>query len=305
MFNDLFSKGGLSLDRLRTFCAVAETGGVTKAAGGDPTRQSQFSRQIKELETFFGVELTRRQGKTIVLSPAGVRLARIARESFISLNDFQNACKDEPLESSIGAGDALLQWLLFPQIGQLYDTLPKVSFNIVSLRTLDIAERVNDQRLDFGLIRKDATSPLHKFESLGVQTFSLFVPVRLLEAKGEKDWKKVVAKVPLATIAGDGMFRGSLEREALRTKLHINFSLSCSSFPLAARALQSERYAAILPSIASSELDPKRFRVVPAPFLKRQAREICLAWNPRTEALRPEIAQIKGHLVRLLRLTKT
>ena len=145
MFNDLFSQGGLSLDRLRTFCAVAETGGVTKAAGGDPTRQSQFSRQIKELETFFGVQLTRRQGKIIILSPAGIRLARIARESFIGLSDFQRACKDEPLESSIGAGDALLQWLLFPQMGQLYDTLPKVSFNVVSLRTLDIAERVNDQ----------------------------------------------------------------------------------------------------------------------------------------------------------------
>jgi DNA-binding transcriptional LysR family regulator len=128
--------------------------------------QSQFSRQIKELEAFFGTELTRRQGKGIALSPAGIRLAKIARESFVALDDFNRGCKNEPLNISIGAGDALLQWLLFPRIAQLHDALPTVAFHFQSLRTLDIAERVNDLRLHFGFVRKDAVSPLHKCEPL-------------------------------------------------------------------------------------------------------------------------------------------
>lgn len=305
MFNDLFAKGGLSLDRLRSFCCVAEAGGVTKAAGGDPTRQSQFSRQIKELETFFGIELTRRQGKSIVLSSAGIRLARIARESFAALDDFHRACKDEPIEFSIGAGDALLQWLLFPRIAQLHDTLPSAAFNVLSLRTLDIAERVSDLRLDFGLVRKDAISPLHKCEPLGTQTYSLFVPVRLLDSKKAPDWKDVIANIPLATIAGEGMFRASLEKEAMKGKIPLNFSLACSSFPQAAKALQSERYAAILPSIASAELDQKRFATIAAPFLKSQAREICLIWNPRVVNLRPMTVEVKNHLAKLFRLPKS
>ena len=41
----LFAAGGLSLERLRSFLAVAEAGSIAKAAKGDPTRQSQFSRQ--------------------------------------------------------------------------------------------------------------------------------------------------------------------------------------------------------------------------------------------------------------------
>ena len=304
MFNDLFAKGGLSLDRLRSFCAVAEAGGVTKAAGGDPTRQSQFSRQIKELETFFGTELTRRQGKSIVLSSAGIRLARIARESFAALSDFSRACQNEPIEFSIGAGDALLQWLLFPRIAQLYDTIPGAAFNVLSLRTLDIAERVSDLRLDFGLIRKDAVSPLHKSEPLGKQTYSLFAPVKLLESQKTPNWKEVVAKMPLATIAGEGMFRASLEKEALKGKTQFKFSLLCSSFPQAAKALQSERYAAILPSIASVELDPRRFVAIPAPFLKAQAREVCLIWNPRAENLRPQMLDVKNHLSKFFRFPK-
>lgn len=54
MATDLLSQGGLSLERLRSFCLVAEAGGVTKAAKGDAARQSQFSRQVKELEECFG-----------------------------------------------------------------------------------------------------------------------------------------------------------------------------------------------------------------------------------------------------------
>ena len=60
MFNELLSEGGLSLDRLKNFCAVAEAGGIARVAGGDPAKQSLYSRQLRELEQFFGAELTRR-----------------------------------------------------------------------------------------------------------------------------------------------------------------------------------------------------------------------------------------------------
>ena len=59
MFNELLSEGGLTLDRLKNFCAIAEAGGIARIAGGDPAKQSLYSRQVKELEQFFGVELTR------------------------------------------------------------------------------------------------------------------------------------------------------------------------------------------------------------------------------------------------------
>ena len=67
-FARLFTVSGLSLDRLRTFLRVAEAGNLAKAAKGDTTRQSQFSRQIKELEAFFGVALTRRVGRRIEIT---------------------------------------------------------------------------------------------------------------------------------------------------------------------------------------------------------------------------------------------
>lgn len=61
MNRPLLARGGLSLDRLASLVALADAHGISAAARGDPARQSQFSRQLKEFETFFGVALIERR----------------------------------------------------------------------------------------------------------------------------------------------------------------------------------------------------------------------------------------------------
>jgi DNA-binding transcriptional LysR family regulator len=302
MFDGLFAENGLSLERLRSFCMVAEAAGVSKAALKNANRQSQFSRQIKDLEGFFGVELMRRHGQGIVLTAAGKRLARTAREIFVELEDFTADSKSTPPTFSIGAGDSLLQWLLFPNIGALQKALPKIGLNVYGLPTLEIVDRLSDLRLDFGLVRKDAVSPGLKCHSLGFEKFALFVPRRLFSGKNPPSLNDVISTVPLSTIAGEGRFRAVLLKQARKHKLPLRFSLCCSTFPQAARALLSERYAAILPTIAVNELDPERFSLISAAPLEFESREICLVWNARSARLRPRTTAIRDCLVKLLKL---
>jgi DNA-binding transcriptional LysR family regulator len=302
MFDSLFAESGLSLERLRSFCMVAEAAGVSKAALKNANRQSQYSRQIKELESFFGVELMRRHSKGVVLTAAGKRLAKTAREIFVELEDFTADSKSVPPTFSIGAGDSLLQWLLFPNIGALQKALPRIGLNVYGLPTLEIVDRVSDLRLDFGLVRKDAVSTGLKCQSLGLETFALFVPRRLFSGKHQPSLNEVLSKVPLSTIAGEGHFRAILLKQARKHKLPLRFSLCCSTFPQAALALRSERYAAILPTIAVAELDSDRFSMIsPAP-LELQSREICLVWNSRSAQFRPRTTAIRDCLVKLLKL---
>ena len=54
---------GLSLDRLNSFLQVAEARGLARAAPGDPVRQSQLSRQLKELENALGQVLFDRSSR--------------------------------------------------------------------------------------------------------------------------------------------------------------------------------------------------------------------------------------------------
>ena len=71
MFEHLFAERGLSLDRLKTLIEVAKAGEHCRCRPGDSARQSLYSRQIKELREFFGVELASRRGKVLALTGAG------------------------------------------------------------------------------------------------------------------------------------------------------------------------------------------------------------------------------------------
>src|SRR5437016_2946581 len=116
MFQHLISKQGLSLDRLHVLLELEETGSLVKAAKGNVVRQGQYSRQIKQLSEYFGVALAERQGRELKLTDRGRQLARLAREMFIGMDDFQRTCRDRQLAVSLGAGDSLLQWYLLPRL---------------------------------------------------------------------------------------------------------------------------------------------------------------------------------------------
>jgi DNA-binding transcriptional LysR family regulator len=138
MFRELLQVGGLSFDCLQSFCLVAQAGGVTKAAKGDPAKQSLFSRQVKELEEFFGAELMRRKGRGIVLTAAGERLSVLARECFASLLDFKSGCKGLPVEIVIGAGESIIDWVLMPRLAELRQKLPNVRLKFLNLATSEV-----------------------------------------------------------------------------------------------------------------------------------------------------------------------
>ncbi|MBT0956179.1 LysR family transcriptional regulator [Alphaproteobacteria bacterium KMM 3653] len=76
----------LDTTALRAFVTVAETGGVTKAAGSLNLTQSAVSMQIKRLEEALSLDLIERAGRGIALTPSGEQLLAYARR-IIALND--------------------------------------------------------------------------------------------------------------------------------------------------------------------------------------------------------------------------
>ena len=110
----LFDRNGLSIERLRSFIAVAEAGSITLAALGKPSRQSLISRQMDDLEKFYGFKLTERRGRNIIFTPAGEALVVAARVALAQLADVAAVTAEAPLDVSIGAGDSVIQWWLFP-----------------------------------------------------------------------------------------------------------------------------------------------------------------------------------------------
>jgi DNA-binding transcriptional LysR family regulator len=76
----------LDVTVLRSFVAVAQCGGVTRAAGFLNLTQSAVSMQLKRLEELMGLDLIDRSGRGIALTAAGEQLLGYARR-MVALND--------------------------------------------------------------------------------------------------------------------------------------------------------------------------------------------------------------------------
>ena len=76
----------LDLTALRSFTAVADAGGVTRAANVLNLTQSAVSMQMKRLEDSLGVCLLDRSGRGVVLTAAGEQLLGYGRR-MLALND--------------------------------------------------------------------------------------------------------------------------------------------------------------------------------------------------------------------------
>jgi len=286
MFADVLSQSGLSLERLHSFCLVAEAEGVTRAAKGDPAKQSLYSRQVKDLEEFFGAELIRRKGRGIVLTSAGQRLHNMSREHFAALADLKAECQKQPLEIVVGAGESIIQWLILPRLAAIESKLPIARYKFLNLTSREIIRQLGDGLIDFGIMRKaELTRPL-KGALLGRMGFSVFIPSAMQALVKGKQFPELLRTLPFAVLEGDGSFRQELSAIARKTNMQIHIKVECSSFPLVARSLACGIVAGILPSMGAGELQRLGIVEVPINALQGFEREICLAWNPRQLRIR-------------------
>lgn len=303
MFENLFSDRGLSLDRLRVLVEVHDAGGIAQAAPGDPIRQSQYSRQLRELSEFFGLEVARRAGRQLKLTPQGVQLAELVRTQFVALQDFRAECRAEGVDYTIAAGDSLIQWLVIPRLAALAGKFPGVRFATANLRTNDIVRQLTDGRVDFGVIRRDALAAGLKSAPLGPLTFTAVVP-RALAGKGRAPTlADALGTLPFAAHTSDGQFVEKLRAITRGLKVSFQPALICQSFPQAFAAVRSGCYGSILPTLALSELDRDSCHELGAAELAPLRRDLVLAWNSRLVSIRPTARKLAEALHHAWRIT--
>lgn len=285
MFEELFANRGLSLERLRVLLEVQQAGSIARAAPTDPVRQSQYSRQMRELSEFFGTTLTQRRGKELKLSAEGERLAGIARAHLQSLQDLRNDCLNQEADYRLAAGDSLLQWLVLPRLHGPELAKLRVRFSTFNLRTAEIITQLSDGRLDFGIVRSDAVGHDLARAPLGKLTYRLVVPEHLMPSK-RATFTQVLNTVPMVAQTGDGQFSNRLREIVESTGATARPRLTCESFPQTMAAVRSGRYCGVLPSIALGDLPKGEFRVIQAVQLDRLNRDMSLVWNQRVVRVR-------------------
>ena len=297
MYDALFEGSGFSLDRLRSLCQIEKAGGITRAASlvgpGNPTaKQAQFSRQIKDLESFFKVEILDRNVQPYRLTDEGKRLAKIAHQALGTLNDFTLSCGSQPVRLTMAAGESLIQWILMPLLKDFRKKLPMASIAFLNRRSKEIAEGLINGDIDLGLMRQSALTKQLKCQALESVGYRLYVPKSLRrKGLGETVGVEELQELPLAVIEGGGEFRTALDglaSQASQASISHLYDLECSSATQVAFAVTSMGYAGILPEFAAPVLGKGK---VTAHKIKgfNLKRTLTIAWNPRRAESLPTI----------------
>lgn len=94
----------LDITALRSLIAIADTGGVTRAAGLLNLTQSAVSMQIKRMEENLDLTLLERVGRQVILSPQGEELVSYARKMIALNDDILTRLTDKGFEGEVRIG---------------------------------------------------------------------------------------------------------------------------------------------------------------------------------------------------------
>lgn len=172
----------MELRHLRYFVAVAEEGGITRAAARLHVSQPPLSRQIRALEEDLGVRLVDRDARPIALTPAGRLFFQEARAILQRVDDAVRRVRELPDES---AGEIRVGYSpvpsteLLPRVLQIHRmTHPQVRVVLLDLASTEILSQIKARELDLAI----AVRPLLKksdgldFEPLAEMPIGVLVP---------------------------------------------------------------------------------------------------------------------------------
>lgn len=149
----------LDITTLRSFVAVADSGGVTRAAGFLHLTQSAVSMQLKRLEELLGLELLDRSGRTIALTASGDQLLAYARR-MVALNDEVIArLTDQAFEGEITLGVPHdIVYPAIPRVLQRFNAAyPRVKVQLITSFTKSLKEQFSKGECDL-ILTTEATA---------------------------------------------------------------------------------------------------------------------------------------------------
>ncbi len=186
----------LDITALRSFVAVADYGGVTRAAGFLNLTQSAVSMQIKRLEDMLDVVLLDRSARKVGLTPAGELLLGYARR-MLTMNDeaFQR------LTTDLHEGEIVLgvpHDIVYPAIPQVLQRFareyPKMKVTLLSSFTAALKDKFERGECDVILTTEPDTMP-------GSETL-VELPLLWFGAAGGVAWKSRPLKLAFEPSCG-------------------------------------------------------------------------------------------------------
>jgi LysR family transcriptional regulator, transcriptional activator of the cysJI operon len=156
--------------RLRAFAAFARQGSITAAADELVISQPAVSKHIAELEKKLGVDLIRRQGRRVMLTPAGEFLAGYVLRAEALLAQAAHGLRSfaDPMSGrlAIAASGTPGNYLLPSPLAAFHEQFPGVEVVLEMGTSAEVIDAVRAHRFEIGVVGGFGAAPEMDVESL-------------------------------------------------------------------------------------------------------------------------------------------
>lgn len=149
-------------DLLRTFVAVAENGGFTRAAERVGRTQSTVSLQIKKLEDGLGKRVFERNGRDLLVTPDGEILLNYARQLLHLADEARSRLLEPDVEGIVrlGTPEDFATVYLPDVLAEFSRTHPRVALEVNCNFSFDLLEGFSKGEYDLVLVKREPQGPV-------------------------------------------------------------------------------------------------------------------------------------------------
>jgi len=265
----------MDLTELRIFKAVAEQGGILRAASTLNRVQSNVTTRVKRLEARLGTRLFNREGRRLVLSAEGKILLDYAERLLRLSSEAQAAVKGRAPHGAlkVGALESTAATRLPQVLARFHKAHPAVRLELVTGTTAALAARVMRGELDAAFIAEPFSARNLDAEPAFTEELVLITPKGHPRVTTPKDLRDST----ILAFASGCAYRRRLESWLGRSSM------------VAERVMEYGSYHAIVACAAAGS----GIAVVPRSVLRASGMEAQLA----VHALPPKIANARTLLV--------
>ena len=293
--------GNIDLIALEIFKAVAEQGGITRAAARLHRVQSNVTTRVKQLEARLGTKLFLRQSRRLVLSPEGKlllayadRLLRLSAEAEAAL---QSGAPSGTLQ--LGALESTAATRLPPVLSRYHRAYPDVRIELVTGTTGALIAKVSGHEVEAALVAEPFTASDLEVEPVWSEDLVLIAPKSVPRIRTPKD----IGHTTLIAFATGCSYRRRLEAWLGAARVVPARVMEFGSYHAIVACVAAGAGIAIVPrSVLRVALGERDVAAYPLPAAVAKARS-CLVWRrgPRSmtlEALRAELRRGRASLSR-------
>lgn len=204
----------MEIKQLHNFCKVAELGSLTAAARTLDLTQAALSRQLALLESELEVDLFRRTGRGLVLTPAGQRLLEQAHLILQQVAQVPRAVRGagDVVRGTLALGlpPSLARTIVVPLVEAFQARIPEAVMRSVDGLSANLVELVASGKLDCAIVYN--VSPTDKVALTPLAQESLYLVSGPIEGPvlGTSVPLSNVADLPLITAGRDNAVHQTL-----------------------------------------------------------------------------------------------